>query len=197
MVTCLLCLRKAVYHLISDNKTRWVKPPFVILTMDKLLQCLPCCVSFEKRQYLIPLRLLPRTVRGLYADRGTHACYTLHFEHVPSWVCLTFAIVFFPGCRGAWCNSNQYMPIVDLRFWKGHTQVSPKCLIIGCWLVSFNDSRNRNMSLHILIASPHVIFCGWTSGWIFSGAFQACAAVACVHAVLSVVSCVCCVVWQK
>ena len=116
---------------------------------------------------------------------------------VPSWMCLTFAIVFFPGCRGAWCNSNQYMPIVDLRFWKGHTQVSPKCLIIGCWLVSFNDSRNRNMSLHILIASPHVIFCGWTSGWIFLGAFQACAAVACVHAVLSVASCVCCVVWHK
>ena len=116
---------------------------------------------------------------------------------VPPWVCLTFAIVFSPGCRGAWCNSNQYMPIVDVRFWKGHTQVSPKCLIIGCWLVSFNDSRNRNMSLHILIASPHVIFCGWTSGWIFLGAFQACAAVSCVHAVLSVVSCVCCVVCRS
>lgn len=81
VVTCLLCLRKAVYHLISDNKTRWVKRPFVILTMDKLLQCLPCCVSFEKRQYLIPLRFVAQNSARLYADRGTHAFYTEHFEH--------------------------------------------------------------------------------------------------------------------
>ena len=126
--------------------------------------------------------------------RLLYVAFWAWFPHECVWLLQSYS---FLDAEGLDATATSTCQIVDLRFWKGHTQVSPKCLIIGCWLVSFNDSRNRNMSLHILIASPHVIFCGWTSGWIFLGAFQACAAVACVHAVLSVVSCVCCVVWHK